>query len=114
MRWLSSKSNSAREEIATTRQCARLSAIGGFPFHEAPQQREVQSHFNTPLFQAAYQLGVTIQLLAVARLLLCQKRLDIAAAVAAGLVIHDPAGPVLVNEGAVNDTRGQTLSVEIA
>src|SRR5690242_13637823 len=102
MRWPSSRSNRAREEMAMTRQFSRFSAIGGCPFREALHEGEVGRHSNTPCLEAAHQRCVAFQLRGVTPALLLEERIDVAAAVPAGLVIHDPAHPVLVHEAAVD------------
>src|SRR5580698_2968650 len=108
MRWPSSRSNRAREEIATTRQFSRLSAMPRFPFDQALQQGEIQRHFNTPCLQAAHQSRVTIQLRRVTLALLFQERIHVGTAMPAGLVIHYPAHTRIVHEGAIDDTGLET------
>src|SRR5690242_9640984 len=103
MRWPSSRSNRAREEMATTRQFSRLSAMDGFPCQETLQQGEIQRHSNTPRLQPAHERRVAFQLRRVARAFLLQEGIHVAAVVAAGLVVHDPAHSLRDDEGAVDD-----------
>src|SRR5690349_275611 len=104
MRWPSSRSNRAREEMAMTRQFSRLSAMGGFPIQETLQQGEIERHSNTPRLKAAHERRVALQLRRVARAFLLQECIYITTMVTAGLVVDDPAHVVLVHEGAVDDT----------
>src|ERR1041384_2288052 len=103
MRWLSSRSNRAREEMATTRRFSRLWAMVRFPGEEALHEGEIERHFNTRCSQVPHQGCVSFQLRRVARPLLLQERFDVGAAVAAGLIIDYPTCAVRIHEAAVDD-----------
>src|SRR5690348_5992887 len=103
MRWLSSRSNRAREEMATTRRFSRLWAMWEFPGEEALQQREIQRHFNTRGSETPYQGGIALQLRRVTQPFPFQEGVQVRSGMAAGLVVHDPAHPLLVHEAAVDD-----------
>src|SRR5579863_10055499 len=98
MRCPSSRSNRAREEMATTRRFSRLWAMSRFPLEEALQQREIQRHFNTLCAETAHQRGVTFQLRRVTLLLALQEGLEVGTRVPARLVVHDPAHALCVHE----------------
>src|SRR5215469_10964515 len=108
MRWLSSRSNRAREEMATTRRFSRLCAMSRFPIEETLEQGKIERHSNTPRLHALHQRGVSFQLRRIALPLPLQESLQVGAGVPAGLVVHDPAHAVPVHEGPVDDSGLET------